>query len=138
MRSTTGSPPVPATHGLAHGQKVNVGSVTQLVLEGAPVGELRDFVEFTTRVGVPTTLTEVGLRADDVDSLKRVADAATVEDETIHAMPFEVRSDDVVSALASIERFAKRVRREPTSRTRCRTQLRPLPDPSDPGHAGRP
>jgi glycerol dehydrogenase len=62
---------VPATHGLAHGQKVNVGSVTQLVLEGAPVGELRDFVEFTTRVGVPTTLTEVGLRADDVDSLKR-------------------------------------------------------------------
>jgi glycerol dehydrogenase len=103
---------VPATHGLAHGQKVNIGSVTQLVLEGAPAGEVRDFVEFTTRVGLPTTLTEVGLRADDVDSLKRVADAATVEGETIHAMPFEVRSDDVVSALASIERFATRVRRE--------------------------
>ena len=27
---------VAATHGLAHGQKVNIGSVTQLVLEGAP------------------------------------------------------------------------------------------------------
>ena len=27
---------VPQTHGLAHGQKVNIGSVTQLVLEGAP------------------------------------------------------------------------------------------------------
>jgi glycerol dehydrogenase len=103
---------VGATHGLAHGQKVNIGSVTQLVLEGAPSSEVRDFVEFTTRVGLPTTLTEVGLRADDLDSLTTVADAATVEGETIHAMPFAVSSADVVSALASIERFATRVRRE--------------------------
>ena len=103
---------VGATHGLAHGQKVNIGSVTQLVLEGAPASEIRDFVEFTTRVGLPNTLTEVGLSADDLDSLKTVADAATVEGETIHAMPFEVRSADVVSALASIERFSTRVRQE--------------------------
>ena len=85
---------------------------TQLVLEGAPASEIRDFVEFTTRVGLPNTLTEVGLSADDLDSLKTVADAATVEGETIHAMPFEVRSADVVSALASIERFSTRVRQE--------------------------
>ena len=103
---------VGATHGLAHGQKVNIGSVTQLVLEGAPASEIRDFVEFTTRVGLSNTLTEVGLSADDLDSLKTVADAATVEGETIHAMPFEVRSADVVSALASIERFSTRVRQE--------------------------
>jgi glycerol dehydrogenase len=103
---------VAATHGLAHGQKVNIGSVTQLVLEGAPAADTRDFIEFTTRVGLPTTLTEVGLRADDVDTLKTVADAATAEGETIHAMPFQVDSTDVVSALVSIERFATRVRRE--------------------------
>ncbi|MBN9747936.1 glycerol dehydrogenase [Amycolatopsis sp. A1MSW2902] len=103
---------VAATHGLAHGQKVNIGSIAQLVLEGAPSGEVRDFVEFTTRVGLPTTLTEVGLRSDDHDSLRAVADAATAEGETIHAMPFEVHSRDVASALASIERFATRVRRE--------------------------
>jgi len=103
---------VAATHGLAHGQKVNIGSVTQLVLEGAPAGEIRDFIEFTTRVGLPTTLTEVGLHADDLTSLRTVADAATVEGETIHAMPFAVSSADVVSALTSIERFATRVRRE--------------------------
>jgi glycerol dehydrogenase len=103
---------VGATHGLAHGQKVNIGSVSQLVLEGAPTSEIRDFVEFTTRVGLPNTLTEVGLRADDADALRTVADAATAEGETIHAMPFTVRSADVVSVLASIERFATRVRRE--------------------------
>lgn len=103
---------VTATHGLAHGQKVNIGSLTQLVLEGAPTSDIRDFIEFTTRVGLPTTLTEVGLRADDPDSLKTIADAATVEGETIHSMPFDVHSADVSSALKSIERFAVQVRED--------------------------
>lgn len=80
------------------------------MLEGAPTPEIVDFVEFTTRVGLPTTLTEVGLSVDDTEALTAVADAATVPTETIHAMPFEVRSADVVAALRSIERFATGVR----------------------------
>ncbi|MCG7286939.1 glycerol dehydrogenase [Cellulomonas sp. ACRRI] len=100
----------PQTHGLTHGQKVNIGSVTQLVLEGAPVDEIRDFVEFTTRVGLPNTLTEVGLAPGDVDDLTRVAEAATAEGETIHAMPFTVRVPELVDALRSIEGFSRRVR----------------------------
>ncbi|WP_432515219.1 glycerol dehydrogenase [Kineococcus sp. SYSU DK001] len=103
---------VPQTHGLAHGQKVNIGSITQLVLEGAPTSEVRDFVEFTTRVGLPTTLTEVGLRPEDTDELAAVAAAATVPGETIHSMPFPVSAADVAAALGSIERFSRRVRSE--------------------------
>ncbi|MFB9376273.1 glycerol dehydrogenase [Kineococcus gynurae] len=102
----------PQTHGLAHGQKVNIGSLTQLILQGAPTSEIRDFVEFTTRVGLPTTLTEIGLSADDTEDLQAVAVAATAPGETIHAMPFAVRPDDVVAALRSLERFAVRVRAE--------------------------
>ena len=101
---------VGATHGLAHGQKVNIGSLTQLILEGAPTSDIRDFIEFTTKVGLPTTLTEIGLTADDSESLKTIADAATVEGETIHAMPFPVQSADVASALRTIERFSVQVR----------------------------
>ncbi|MFZ4896659.1 glycerol dehydrogenase [Plantibacter sp. Mn2098] len=102
----------PQTHGLAHGQKVNIGSLTQLILEGAPTSEITDFIEFTTRVGLPTTLTEIGLTTGNLDELRLVADAATVEGETIHNMPFEVRASDVVSALLSIERLSRRVRSE--------------------------
>lgn len=102
----------PQTHGLAHGQKVNIGSLTQLVLEGAPTSDIRDFIEFTTRVGLPTTLTEIGLTPDNAEELELVAAAATVPGETIHAMPFEVQPADVVSALKSIERFSRRVRDE--------------------------
>lgn len=100
----------PQTHGLTHGQKVNIGSLTQLVLEGAPTREIQDFVEFTTRVGLPTTLTEIGLAVDDVADLTRVAELATAEGETIHAMPFTVRVPELVDALRSIEGFSRRVR----------------------------
>lgn len=102
----------PQTHGLTHGQKVNIGSVTQLVLEGAPTEEIEEFVRFTTRVGLPNTLTEIGLTTDDVHDLTRVAEAATVEGETIHAMPFPVRVPELVDALRSIEGFSRRVRAE--------------------------
>lgn len=101
----------PQTHGLAHGQKVNIGSVTQLVMEGAPSADIRDFIEFTTRVGLPTTLTEIGLDADSAE-LTQIAELATVPGETIHSMPFEVRPAEVVAALKSIERLARRVRAE--------------------------
>jgi len=102
----------PQTHGLAHGQKVNIGSITQLILEGAPADEIRDFIIFTTKVGLPTTLTEIGLSIDDEKELQAVAAASTVPTETIHNMPFAVRAEDVVAALKAIERFSRRVREE--------------------------
>jgi len=102
----------PQTHGLTHGQKVNIGSVTQLVLEGAPTKDIEDFVIFTTKVGLPNTLTEVGLKTTDEADLRRVAEAATVEGETIHNMPFPVTAEDVYQALLSIEGMSRRIRAE--------------------------
>jgi len=100
----------PQTHGLTHGQKVNIGSLAQLVLEGAPMAEIEDFIEFTTRVGLPTTLTEVGLSIDDEKELQAVGKAATLPGETIHNMPFVVTAEDVVVALKAIERLSRSVR----------------------------
>ncbi|WP_040158387.1 glycerol dehydrogenase [Nigerium massiliense] len=100
----------PQTHGLDHGQKVNLGSMTQLVMEGAPAEEIEAFVEFTTRVGLPNTLTEVGLRPEDADELHAVAKAATAEGETIHNMPFPVTPDLVVNALIAAEGLSRRIR----------------------------
>ena len=102
----------PQTHGLTHGEKVNIGSLTQLVLEGAPTADIEDFIEFTTRVGLPNTLTEIGLSNDNIAELRAVAEAATVEGETIHAMPFPVSADMVFDALLAIEAISRRVRAE--------------------------
>lgn len=100
------------THGLSHGEKVNIGTIAQLIMEGAETEELEDFIEFSTRVGLPTTLTEVGLSPEDTDVLEAVAKAATSEDETIHNMPFPVTPEQVVEALITLEYTSRRVREE--------------------------
>lgn len=103
---------VPHTHALAHGQKVNLGSIAQLVLEGAPSSEVEDFVRFTARVGLPTTLTEAGLGEATGDVLRTVAEAATAPTETIHNLPFAVTVADVVDALGAVEALGQRAREE--------------------------
>ncbi|WP_175935196.1 glycerol dehydrogenase [Corynebacterium sp. Marseille-P4321] len=100
------------THGLQHGEKVNIGTIAQLIMEGADTEELEDFIEFTTRVGLPTTLTEVGIDPEDTETLEEIAKAATTEDETIHNMPFPVTPEMVVEALVVLETTARRVREE--------------------------
>lgn len=102
----------PQTHGLTHGEKVNIGTLTQLVLEGADTDDIEDFIIFTTQVGLPNTLTEVGLSPQHTAELRAVAEAATVPDETIHAMPFPVSAETVFDALISIEGMSRRVRAE--------------------------
>jgi glycerol dehydrogenase len=102
----------PQTHGLTHGQKVNLGTVTQLVMEGAPTSEIEDFIVFTTKVGLPNSLAEVGLTTADLTELRAVAEAATVEGETIHNMPFPVSAELVVDALIAVETISHRVRAE--------------------------
>lgn len=102
----------PQTHGLTHGEKVNIGSVAQLVLEDAPSEELEDFIVFTTMVGLPNTLTEVGLSPQHVTELQAVAVAATAPGETIHNMPFPVTPDMVFDALVAVEHISRRVRAE--------------------------
>jgi glycerol dehydrogenase len=46
----------------------------------------------------------------DDEDLQKVATAATAPGETIHNMPTEISVGELVSALKSIERFARRVR----------------------------
>ena len=102
----------PQTHGLTHGQKVNLGTITQLVMEGAPTSEIEDFIVFTTKVGLPNSLAEVGLTLTNTAELRAVAESATVEGETIHNMPFTVTPELVVDALIAVEAISHRVRAE--------------------------
>ncbi|WP_046468338.1 glycerol dehydrogenase [Allosalinactinospora lopnorensis] len=101
---------VDETHHLAHGEKVNIGSLTQLVLEDAPTDEIEEFAEFTARVGLPTTLTEAGL-ADAGDAvLGTVVEAAMASQETIHNLPFTPSRRDVRDALRAVEAIGRQGR----------------------------
>ncbi|WP_424217422.1 glycerol dehydrogenase (plasmid) [Streptomyces sp. BI20] len=95
------------THGMMHGEKVNIGTLAQLVLEGAPTEELDAFLRFGRSVGLPTTLSEVGLGDADREELLAIGRAATVEGETTHNMPFPVSAAQVADALLAGDAYAK-------------------------------
>lgn len=86
-------------HHLYHGEKVAFGTITQLVLENAPMEEINEVIEFCCNVGLPTNLTDMGVLHIDKDKLLNVAKAACAEGETIHNMPFKVTPELVLSAI---------------------------------------
>lgn len=101
----------PQTHGLSHGDKVNIGSVTQLVLEGAPIEEINAFIVFTSKVGLPNSLIEARLEQTDLATMKTIAKAALAEPIYL-AMPFDITVPELVDALRSLDDLARRARRE--------------------------
>lgn len=94
-------------HHATHGEKVNVGTITQLVLEGREDAFIEEIVEFSIDVGLPVTLADIGI--DDVDGadLDRVAEAACVEGETIHNEPFDVTPAMVRDALVTADAIGR-------------------------------
>lgn len=86
-------------HHLFHGEKVAFGTLTQLVLENAPMAEINEVIDFCKSVGLPTNLKDMGVTEVNRDDLMEVAIASCAEGETIHNMPFEVTPALVLAAM---------------------------------------
>ncbi len=98
------------THDATHGEKVTIGTLSQLVLEGREGDFIEDVAGFAASVGLPTTLAEIGLDEPAREDLAVVAEAACAPEETIHNEPFEVTPDDVRDALIAADAIGRRVR----------------------------
>jgi glycerol dehydrogenase len=99
-----------ATHGATHGEKVNVGTISQLVLEGRDDAFVEEILEFSLDVGLPVTLAEIGLDDPTREQLDVVAEAACDPAETIHNEPFAVEPAMVRDAILTADRLGERVR----------------------------
>jgi glycerol dehydrogenase len=91
-----------ATHHATHGEKVNVGIITQLVLEGRDDAFIDDVIDFSVALGLPVTLAELGDDDPSDDDLDRVAQAAVAEGETIHNA-FDTSAEDVRDAMIAAD-----------------------------------
>ena len=87
------------THDYYHGEKVAFGVIAHLVLENAPSHEISQVIEFCKKVGLPTKLSDIGIKKIDPAKIMEVAKAACAEGETIHNMPFPVTPEIVYSAI---------------------------------------
>ena len=85
---------IPDAHHYYHGEKVAFGTLTQLVLENAPVEEIETVAALSHAVGLPITLAQLDIKEDVPAKMRIVAEAACAEGETHpqHAWRRDTRS----------------------------------------------
>lgn len=94
---------VPETRAFLHGEKVAFGVLVQLVMEGQPHSVMEEVLRFSTSVGLPVTLAEIGLEYMTPDMLNRISVRSTAKGETIHNEPFEVTPEMVVDPIRAAD-----------------------------------
>ena len=90
-------------HDRYHGEKVAFGVLTQLILEDAPMELLDEVITFCQSVGLPVSLRGLGVKKINNNLIKKVAELACAEGETIYNMPFAVTVDDVYAAILAAD-----------------------------------
>lgn len=86
-------------HHMLHGEKVSFGTITQLILENRPMDEIQKVIDFSKKLGLPTTLKDLGIDQVGDEKLMEVAKASCSEDDTMGNMPFIVTPEDVLAAM---------------------------------------
>ena len=95
------------THKFFHGEKVAIGTLASLFLTDKPKNTINEVFSFCESVGLPTTLSEIGLADVSDAELMKAAEAACAEGETIHNEPIPVSSEKVFSALKASDAYGK-------------------------------
>ncbi len=94
-------------HHLYHGEKVAFGTISQLVIENSPMEEIKQVIQFCKSVGLPTTLSELGIKNVNKDDIMKVAVAASVKEETIHNMVETITPELVYAAIMTADELGK-------------------------------
>ncbi len=110
---------VPETHAYFHGEKVAFGVLVQLTLEGKSRAVTDEVLGFATRVGLPVTLSGIGLGQMTPEMLQRIATRCTAEGETIHNEPFSVTADTVADAILAADAIGREWKRSNPPALEC-------------------
>ena len=84
-----------------HGSVVAFGTITQLILENAPMKELEEVIRFCVSVGLPVTLAEMGIT--NPARVRLGAEKACAPGESIHNMTGDVTPQQLTDALLAAD-----------------------------------
>lgn len=90
---------LPNSHNRYHGEWVAFGTIVLLVLENRPQRELDEVINFCLKVGLPTTLKDLGMENITREQLLQVAQTTIAPKESIHNEPFVVTAAEVLAAI---------------------------------------
>lgn len=94
------------THHLLHGAKVAYGILIQLMLEGN-AQEVLNLRSFYKNLALPLALKDLGLTIDQPQKLRQIAEAATIEKESIHLLKEEITAEKVLQAIYDLEELLR-------------------------------
>ncbi|KAK0421528.1 glycerol dehydrogenase [Armillaria borealis] len=87
------------THKMMHGEKVNFGTICQLLLSNASMEEMDRYMELMTSVDLPITLAQLGVTSATDEELRHVAELACAPNETIWNLDYVINVDVVFNAI---------------------------------------
>ncbi len=96
------------THSYYHGEKVAFSVLVQLVLEDADTDEINEVLEFSSSIGLPICLEDIGVDSISFEEAIEVAKKACIPEESIHSMPFEISEEAVASAIIGADEIGKK------------------------------
>lgn len=100
------------THKYFHGEKVAFGTLAQLMLENAPMDELKEVLDFCLSVGLPICLADIGVDTITDEELLEVAKKSCIPEESIYSMPMPIAAENVASAIKAADELGKSYRIE--------------------------
>ncbi|KAL1950845.1 hypothetical protein VTO73DRAFT_5969 [Trametes versicolor] len=90
-------------HTLLHGEKVAFGTICQLILDGASTAELDRYIELMLSVDLPVSFELLGIPKVKDEELRRVAELACAEGETIWNLDRVINVDLVFGAIKAAD-----------------------------------
>ncbi len=96
---------LPETHSFYHGEKVAFGLLAGLHMMGSPENELNEVYEFCKSVGLPVTLAQLGISAENKAGLMQVAQKSVEEGSPIHHEGSNINPEKVYDALLKADAF---------------------------------
>ncbi len=95
------------THAYYHGEKVAFGVLAGLQLNDSSAGESKEVYSFCEKIGLPTTLEDIGLKNADRDDLMKVAEKACAPGEAIHHEAGAITPEKVLNAILTADAIGK-------------------------------
>lgn len=94
-------------HGALHGEEVAFGLLIQLVLENRSKDFLDDFMNFYRAIGLPCTLSDLGLNNPTDRHLQVIAERTCEDGSHIHKMSMHVDEKSLIDAILMTDALGK-------------------------------
>ena len=69
--------------------------------------EINTVISFCKSVGLPTTLSDMGIKEVKEDNIMKVAELSCAEGENIHNIPFKVTAEKVYGAILVADKLGR-------------------------------